>query len=108
MLSRARNEGARQKLAAMRAIAAAWPNIPPGTPDFHISMNFNQSEGEYGGSSWNIRGVQLRGGVLEITRGSGNTDGMTGSDVYEKVTDDVAGYLEALQSDPKTMGGPYL
>jgi hypothetical protein len=65
--------------AAPRAIVAAWPDIPSGTPEFHVSMNFNHSEGDYGGS-----------------------------DVYEKVTEDVGAYLAALHSEPTAMMVPFL
>jgi hypothetical protein len=77
------------KVAAIHAIVAAHP-------DFHVSMNFDFSEGPY-------RGVHLRDGS-----GGGNTDGMMGSDVYEKVTEDVDAYPSVLQPDPEAMMGPYL
>ena len=96
------------KMKAMHALVAAYPDIPPGTPDFHVSMQFQVDESDYGGSSWSLRGVQLRNGKLEITTGFGNTDGMCGSDQSENPTEDIAHYLSALETDPKKMSGPFL
>lgn len=100
--------GSQEKMKALRALVAAYPNIPAGTPDFHVSMNFEWSESDFGGSSWRLRGVQLRDGRLEITTGHGNSDGMCGSDQYESPTEDVEAYLSALATDPAKMGGPFL
>jgi hypothetical protein len=96
-----------EKGAPLHALVAAYPNIPAGTPDFHVYMYFNDTRNPYGGSSWDVRGLWLRSGVLEITTGTGNTDGMTGSDVFERPTDNVEAYVSVLQSDPGNMMGPY-
>lgn len=96
------------KMKAMHALVAAYPDIPPGTPDFHVSMQFQVEESDYGGSSWSLRGVQLRNGKLEITTGHGSTDGICASDQFESPTEDTALYLSALDTDPQRMSGPFV
>ncbi len=96
------------KLTAFRAAVESWPNLPPGSPDYRVSMNFNRVESDFGGSSWDLRGVRLRAGVLELITGFGVTDGMSGSDQREKPTDDIEHYLSVLSSPERTRGGPYL
>jgi hypothetical protein len=70
-------------------------------------MHFNHVDLEYGGSAWDLRGVRLRAGVLEITIGSGLTDGMCGSDQSEDPTTDLALYLSVLDSPALDRRGPY-
>lgn len=106
-LSRAR-KASQERLQAMHALVAAYPDVPPGTPDFHVSMNFECCESDFGGSSWRLRGVQLRGGVLQVTTGHGNSDGMCGSDQFESPAEDAEDYLSALGTDPARMSGPFL
>ena len=100
--------GSLEKMKALHALVAAYPDIPAGTPDFHVSMNFEWSESDDGGSSWRLRGVQLRNGKLELTTGHGNSDGMCGSDQYESPTEDLEAYLSALETNPAQMLGPFL
>lgn len=100
--------GSLEKVKALRALVAAYPHIPAGTSDFHVSMNFEWSESDFGGSSWHLRGVQLRNGKLELTTGHGKSDGMCGSDQRESPTEDIEAYLSALETNPAQMLGPFL
>lgn len=92
----------------VRTIVAAYPDIDPATPDFHVYMYFNHRELDYGGAAWEVRGLWLRGGRLELTTGRGLTDGMSGSDFHEDPTEDITAWLAALESPAEGMMGPFV